>query len=90
MNNNDWQKDGDLEDAFTKYTCFICEERYPMGPHQYDIKLNKLYEFSTCLTCLSNNHDGWAPLYEEKILQYLKDNNIPTPERNEKGWLPVE
>ena len=90
MDKGNWQKDGDLEDGFFKYTCFICERRYPMGPGQYEIKHNWLYDFNTCQTCLANNHDGWAPIYQKKILKHLEDNNRDIPERNESGWLPVK
>lgn len=68
--------------------CFICESEYRYGPHVYDGRAIPRYNFAVCRTCYSSNWDGWVPHAEPKIIKHLEHENLPIPERNDKGWLP--
>jgi hypothetical protein len=69
--------------------CDLCGQQYQNGLHRYG-HIVKLYEMAICTLCWDANHDGFAPHYEDKILNHLKQNNLPVPERNIKGLLPRE
>jgi hypothetical protein len=69
--------------------CDLCGKQYQNGPNRYGY-IVKLYEMAICNSCWIGNHDGFAPHYEDKILNHLKQNNLPVPERNIKGLLPRE
>jgi hypothetical protein len=75
------------EDRILK-NCFLCGSKYQLGPHRYDGKFVPRYKFAVCMRCYKGNWDGWAPHYEDKIIDHLNNNAIPIPERNDKGWLP--
>lgn len=68
--------------------CDLCGSEYQFGPHTYDGKYIERYQLGVCRPCYEGNWDGWAPDYEEKILNHLKNKGLPVPERNSKGWLP--
>ena len=68
--------------------CDLCDSPFQYGPHQYDGKFIPKYKITVCMNCYSNNWDGWAPHYEEKLIENLKKNQLPIPERNVNGWLP--
>lgn len=70
------------------YKCFICNQDFQHNHGVYEGAPRKTYGFISCLRCYEFNWDGWAPGYEKKILQYMEDNGIDPPKRNEKGWLP--
>ena len=69
-------------------TCFLCGKKFEFGSHKYYGKKVPYYEFMLCDAHYQGNWDGFAPHYEDKIIKHLKENNIPIPKRNEKGWLP--
>lgn len=68
--------------------CFMCDSEYQMGPHRYDGKYIPRYKINVCKICYGGNWDGWAPHYEDKLIEHLKKESIPIPEKNEKGWFP--
>lgn len=69
--------------------CFICGRSFRFGPNRYDGAHIAMYDMTVCKSCIRGNQDGWSPTYEGKILAHLAEKNIPVPERNEKGWLPL-
>ena len=70
--------------------CFFCENEYQMSAGKYEGKPIKKYGINVCQICFGSNWDGWTGSNESKLIDFLNKNNIPIPERNEKGWLPVE
>ena len=68
--------------------CFMCDSEYQMGPHRDDGKYIPQYKINVCRICYDGNWDGWAPHYEDRLMEQLKKEDIPVPERNSKGWLP--
>lgn len=70
--------------------CFLCGKKIQMGPHLYEGHICKGYGFLVCDICWRGNWDGWAPYYEAKILEFLKENNIKEVERLPNGLLPRE
>lgn len=69
-------------------TCDLCGKRFQMGPHRYDGEFASLYKITVCKICWDGNWDGWNPGHEKYLLEKLKENGLPIPERNEKGLLP--
>ena len=71
------------------HKCGLCNSEYEYGFGKYNGRPLKLYGYlSCCDTCWNSNWDGWAPHYEEKLLNFLKEKKLPIPARNSKGWLP--
>lgn len=70
------------------FTCDMCGSKYQFGNHVYDGKRIPRYKLDVCMTCYEGNWDGWAPHFERRLEDHLKNHNIPPPERNEKGWYP--
>lgn len=71
------------------YTCEICGSETRFGPDLYQGRVLQLYGRAFCCNnCWEGNWDGWGPHAEPAILRILKEKNLPTPKRNEKGWLP--
>jgi len=70
------------------YKCFMCGGDYQYGPHKYEGQWIRQYNISVCNICYKANWDGWAPEYETKLIEHLRKEGIPIPERNEEGWLP--
>jgi len=70
------------------FNCFFCGGRFQFGPSLCDGKHIKRYKISVCSACWSSNWDGWSPRVEERLLAHLVTEELPVPERNEKGWLP--
>ena len=68
--------------------CFTCGSEFQFGIGVYDGQHIPKYNITVCSICYSGNWDGWTAHYEEKILKYLIENNIPAPNKNEAGYLP--
>lgn len=68
--------------------CFLCSRQFQYGSHLYDGKHIPAYNMSVCMNCYKASHDGWAPIYDAKILAHLKEKGLPTPERQKDGYLP--
>jgi uncharacterized protein with PIN domain len=68
--------------------CESCGNEFKYGYHNYDGQFIKTYQILVCSVCYETNWDGWHPNHEKKILQKLKENNSPIPERNTNGYLP--
>ena len=68
--------------------CRLCFEEFQFGPGRYDGTTIPRYKITVCNSCYRSNWDGWAPHYEETLIEHLKTNNLPIPERKPKGWLP--
>ena len=64
------------------FTCPLCGNEYQHGPHLYEGHNLKLYGIWVCNNCYEFNWDGWTSHNEEKLLKILKENGLPTPERN--------
>lgn len=41
-----------------------------------------------CDLCWISSHDGWATEYEPVLLEHLRHQGLPVPQRNAKGRLP--
>ena len=79
-----WEKEADQE-----MTCSVCGRTFTSHIHVHEGHPLHLYGGVTCCdTCWNANWDGWAPCWEPRLLQILKEKNLPVPERNEEGWLP--
>ena len=72
-----------------KCLCFICGQEHSMGPHRYDGKWIPYYRIQVCMNCYNGNHDGWNLIDEAKILARITELGIEEPERNDKGFLPL-
>lgn len=70
--------------------CFNCNSEFQFGPHRYDGTHIQGYGITVCQTCYRANWDGWAPIWEPKIVKHLQDKGVPIPSRNSGGWLPRE
>ena len=68
--------------------CFCCNTKFQFGQHIYDGRWIAKYGIAVCSVCYQSNWDGWAPLYESRLISHLYEEGLPVPERNEKGWLP--
>ena len=68
--------------------CFMCDNEFLMGPDRYDGKFIRSYKINVCRICYNGNWDGWCPDFEDRLIEHLNKENLPIPERNEKGWLP--
>lgn len=71
-----------------KEPCFICDKECSLYP--LELKYIKYYQINVCRDCYLGNHDGWSPEAEKRILPHLQENGIEEPERNSKGFLPLE
>lgn len=71
-------------------TCALCGNKYQMGKDVYDGQYIKLYDMTVCNNCYILNYDCWGSYYENKILQHLKEKQMPIPKRNSDGCLPRE
>lgn len=69
--------------------CPTCGREFQFGPHIYAGVYIPAYKMTVCRGCYSANWDGWGPAYEGKILDHLKREGIPEPQRNENGRLPL-
>lgn len=70
------------------YDCFICRSKFQMGPHRYDGKYNRTYDISICRICHESNWDGWAPQFEDRIVEHALAAGLTIPPRNGKDLLP--
>jgi hypothetical protein len=68
--------------------CFMCGSDFQMGPHRYEGQHIPRYNIDVCGICYKTNWDGWGPYCEERLIEHLKQQDIPIPRRNKKGWLP--
>jgi hypothetical protein len=73
-----------------KFSCFTCSTEYEMGFGVYEGKRISLYGgIYVCPTCYNGNVEGWNnPAVEEKLINHLKEEGLPVPERNENRLLP--
>lgn len=80
-----------MAEEFEQVThCQMCGSEYRTGRHTHDGIYIPSYALAVCQLCYECNAQGWAPLYEQKLLPHLRKNNIPVPRRNNKGLLPRE
>jgi len=77
-----------MNDKNFMFQCDICNNKYQMGEHKYELKLIPRYQLSVCKTCYESNKDGWSQRYEDKIISNLRKNKLPIPKRNNKSLLP--
>lgn len=66
----------------------ICKSDYQHGPWRYEGHKLGTYGIFCCDLCWTYNWDGWSFDREEILFYYLEKNNLPTPVRNAKGFLP--
>ena len=69
--------------------CTTCDSEFQMGPNAYAGKWLPLYQMHVCSSCHSGNLDGFSIHYDIRIIKHLKDNGLPVPKRNERGYLPL-
>lgn len=70
--------------------CQMCGSEYRTGRHSNEGIYIPTYALAVCQRCYDCNAEGWAPLYEQKLLTHLSKNHITIPKRNKKGFLPRE
>ena len=71
------------------FQCPLCHSDFQHGPHRYEGHVLSQYgRLVVCDSCWMGNHDGWSAGPEAILLQHLKQNSIPIPTRNDKGYLP--
>jgi hypothetical protein len=70
--------------------CYACQKPRDFYQHHYDLRMNHTYGVPICNMCREGNHDGWQPHKEERLIEALKQNNLPKPKRNSNGLLPLE
>ena len=70
--------------------CFLCANSFKFDSHEYNGKRLKGYGIMVCRICYTGNRDGWAPHYEDDLLEHLEAEGIDEPERLENGLLPRE
>jgi hypothetical protein len=68
--------------------CDLCGKQYQHGPHRYEGHHCRPYGIGVCGACWEGNWDGWNPRLEPILLDHLRKNGLPVPERNAKGWFP--
>lgn len=69
-------------------TCLLCDREFQMGPNIYGGHWVPRYKMHVCSTCYLGNHDGYANPHEPQILAHLEANQLDTPPRNPRGYLP--
>lgn len=69
-------------------TCATCGRGFRYGPNRYDGKYIPTYKITVCSVCYQANWDGWAPQFEAAVTCKLREQGLPLPARNAKGWLP--
>ena len=69
-------------------TCRMCGASFEHGPHVYQGREIKRYKLLVCESCHKSNAEGWKPALEGKLLDHLRANNLPVPQRNAKGLIP--
>lgn len=78
-----------MEETKNMIKCDLCNMSFQFGPHKYDGKYLSQYKMSVCQSCLRGHWDGVGPSHEEQFKNHLEANNIPLPQRNAKGWFPL-
>lgn len=73
-----------------KVTCDICGAIHYQGAGVYPVRKLAGYELFCCDTCYDGNWDGWNPRHEAKLLDHLNKIGVNPPQRNGKGWFPIE
>jgi hypothetical protein len=68
--------------------CQMCDAEYHVGRSHHDGHFIPRYQLHVCDTCYDCNAIGWAPLYEQKLLTYIKKLGRPLPTRNQRGLFP--
>jgi hypothetical protein len=68
--------------------CDTCGNQFQHGFHHYEGHCIAKYKIIVCDSCWKGNSDGWASVYESKLLLHLKNNQLSEPQRNDAGRLP--
>lgn len=68
--------------------CQMCGSEFLVGRQGHGGRHIPAYDLHVCDLCYDCNVMGWAPLYEQKLLDHLKVKKLVLPERNEKGLIP--
>ena len=69
-------------------SCDVCDKKFQQGPGRYEGHTIARYKMTVCDPCWQGNWDGWGPAAEPRVLDHLKEQGIPVPPRNAKGWIP--
>jgi hypothetical protein len=69
--------------------CDLCDQERQMGPHIYELRKLSLYGIFVCSEHIEANHDGWAPMFEDRLLARLRANGESEPARLKNTLLPV-
>jgi hypothetical protein len=77
-----------VKNGAIKEICPLCGFEYYMGPHLYEGHMLKSYGIMICKGCWEVNWDGFSRRHEPKLIEALKNNGLPTPNRLENGLLP--
>lgn len=68
--------------------CQMCDTEFltgRLGSHGHYVTAYQLHVCNTCYVC---NLQGWAPLYEQKLVKHLEQRGIELPARNPNGLFP--
>lgn len=77
-----------MTDDKKTHQCFICGNKFQYEEHKYDGKWIAKYNIEVCMPCWTGNWDGWPGQRAERIIKHLKEEGLPVPPMNAKGWLP--
>lgn len=70
--------------------CPICGNKFQYGLHLYDGRKLKWLGEPVCNICYMGNEDGWAPIYEPRVLELIEKEGLIVPERNDKELIPFD
>lgn len=73
-----------------KVRCSSCQRDFCFSEGRYDGHHIGYYDLDVCSGCYRANWDGWGPSMERKLLRHLEERGIAAPQRNDKGWLPLD
>jgi hypothetical protein len=68
--------------------CQMCDAEFLVGRQASEGRYIPAYDLHVCDRCYDCNAEGWAPLYEQKLLGHLQSAGIKKPQRQKNGMLP--
>ncbi len=53
-------------------TCFMCQNRFKMGPHIFAGRGINGWDIVVCRVCYDQNHDGIVPSQHPRLVEHLQ------------------
>jgi len=72
----------------TLIKCPRCLKEFQIGPPRNDGITIPRYQITVCRSCYDSNWDGWDDEFEKYLIDHLKLNNLPLPQKNANERLP--